>query len=70
MLANDAADQAPRILPRVDSMGDILGKNRKRPYLLLTTRPWPALCLRGPCWGRDINGQATLVEDLPRSTPT
>jgi hypothetical protein len=29
MLANDAADQAPRILPRVDSMGDILGKNRK-----------------------------------------
>jgi hypothetical protein len=51
MLANDAADQAPRILPRVDSMGDILGKNRKRPYLLLTTRPWPALCLRARCCG-------------------
>ncbi|GEQ77941.1 hypothetical protein CTTA_4946 [Comamonas testosteroni] len=65
MLANDAADQAPRILPRVDSMGDILGKNRKRPVSAADNKAVAAPLFEGTLlWGRDINGQATLVEDL------
>lgn len=67
MLANDAADQAPRILPRVDSMGDILGKNRKRPVSAADNKAVARPLFEGTLlWGRDINGQATLVEDLTK----
>ncbi|WP_052095265.1 PLxRFG domain-containing protein [Comamonas thiooxydans] len=65
MLANDAAEQAPRILPRVDSMGDILGKNRKRPVSAADNKAVARPLFEGTLlWGRDLNGQATLVEDL------
>lgn len=65
MLANDAADQAPRILPRVDSMGDILGKNRKRPVSAADNKAVARPLFEGTLlWARDINGQASLVEDL------
>lgn len=67
MLANDAADQAPRILPRVDSMGDILGKNRKRPVSAADNKAVARPLFEGTLlWARDINGQATLVEDLTK----
>ncbi|MPT10941.1 PLxRFG domain-containing protein [Comamonas sp.] len=67
MLANDAADQAPRILPRVDSMGDILGKNRKRPVSAADNKAVAHPLFEGTLmWGRDINGQAVLVEDLAK----
>ena len=67
MLANDAADQAPRILPRVDSMGDIVGKNRKRPVSAADNKAVARPLFEGTLlWARDINGQATLVEDLTK----
>ncbi|WP_155496348.1 PLxRFG domain-containing protein, partial [Comamonas testosteroni] len=67
MLANDAADQAPRILPRVDSMGDILGKNRKRPVSAADNKAVARPLFEGTLlWARDINGQASLVEDLTK----
>ncbi|MDH1477557.1 PLxRFG domain-containing protein [Comamonas thiooxydans] len=67
MLANDAADQAPRILPRVDSMGDILGKNRKRPVSAADNKAVARPLFEGTLlWGRDLNGQAVLVEDLAK----
>ena len=67
MLANDAADQAPRILPRVDSMGDIVGKNRKRPVSAADNKAVARPLFEGTLlWARDINGQASLVEDLTK----
>lgn len=67
MLANDAADQAPRILPRVDSMGDIVGKNRKRPVSAADNKAVARPLFEGTLlWGRDLNGQAVLVEDLAK----
>lgn len=67
MLANDAADQAPRILPRVDSMGDILGKNRKRPVSAADNKAVARPLFEGTLlWARDLNGQATLAEDLTK----
>ncbi|WP_155496420.1 PLxRFG domain-containing protein, partial [Comamonas testosteroni] len=67
MLANDAADQAPRILPRVDSMGDIVGKNRKRPVSAADNKAVARPLFEGTLlWARDLNGQAVLVEDLTK----
>ncbi|MVT28151.1 hypothetical protein GO496_04300 [Acidovorax citrulli] len=42
MLGNDAADMAPRLLPRVDSWRDLTRSRSPRP----TTRPWRARCSR------------------------
>lgn len=65
MLANDAADQAPRILPRVDSMGDIVGKNRKRPLSAEDNKAVARPIFEGTLmWGRDVDGKPTLVDDL------
>ncbi|WP_315128084.1 PLxRFG domain-containing protein [Comamonas antarctica] len=65
MLANDAADQAPRILPRVDSMGDIVGKNRKRPLSAEDNKAVARPIFEGTLmWGRDVDGKPALVDDL------
>ncbi|PIG09742.1 hypothetical protein [Comamonas sp. 26] len=63
MLANDAADMAPRILPRVESLGDL----KKKPVSAADNKAVGKPLFEGTLiWGRDENGKATLVEDLQK----
>lgn len=65
MLANDAADMAPRLLPRVDSLGDILGKNRKKAISAEDNKAVARPLFEGTLlWGRDLDGKPVLVDDL------
>ena len=65
MLANDAADMAPRLLPRVDSLGDILGKGRKKPISAADNKAVARPLFEGTLmWGRDLDGKPVLVDDL------
>ncbi|WP_159917913.1 PLxRFG domain-containing protein [Pantoea sp. 18069] len=67
MLANDAADRAPRILPRVESMGDIVGKNRKRPVSAEDNKAVARPLFEGTLlYGRDVDGKPALVDDLAK----
>ena len=67
MLANDAADRAPRILPRVESMGDIFGKDRKRPVSAEDNKAVARPLFEGTLvYGRDVDGKPALVDDLAK----
>ncbi|WP_158235165.1 hypothetical protein [Comamonas sp. 26] len=67
MLANDAADAAPRLIPRVESLRDMLGKDRKKPVSAADNKAVGKPLFEGTLiWGRDENGKATLVEDLQK----
>lgn len=67
MLANDAADQAPRLLPRVDSVGDIIGKDRKKPISADDNKAVARPLFEGTLmWGRDVDGKPALVDDLSK----
>ncbi|CAM4266814.1 Phage MuF C-terminal domain-containing protein [Comamonas aquatilis] len=63
MLANDAADMAPRILPRVESLGDL----KKKPVSAEDNKAVAKPLFEGTLiWARDENGKATLVDDLQK----
>ncbi len=63
MLANDAADMAPRILPRVESLGDL----KKKPVSAADNKAVARPLFEGTLiWARDENGKPTLVEDLQK----
>lgn len=63
MLANDAADMAPRILPRVESLGDL----KKKPVSAADNKAVARPLFEGTLiWARDENGKATLVDDLQK----
>lgn len=67
MLANDAADRAPRLLPRVDTMGDLVGKNRKTPVSAADNKALAKPLFEGTLlWGRDVDGKAVLVDELTK----
>jgi hypothetical protein len=64
MLANDAADRAPRLLPRVDTIGDLVGKNRKTPVSAADNKAVAKPLFEGTLlWGRDVDGKAVLVDE-------
>lgn len=63
MLANDAADLAPRILPRVESLGDL----KKKPVSAADNKAVARPLFEGTLiWARDENGKPTLVDDLQK----
>lgn len=67
MLANDAADRAPRLLPRVDTIGDLVGKNRKTPVSATDNKAVAKPLFEGTLlWGRDVDGKAVLVDELAK----
>jgi Large polyvalent protein-associated domain 3 len=67
MLANDAADRAPRLLPRVDTIGDLVGKNRKTPVSAADNKAVAKPLFEGTLlWGRDVDGKAVLVDELTK----
>lgn len=67
MLANDAADRAPRLLPRVDTVGDLVGKNRKTPVSAADNKAVAKPLFEGTLlWGRDVDGKAVLVDELTK----
>lgn len=63
MLANDAADMAPRILPRVETLGDL----KKKPVSAADNKAVARPLFEGTLiWARDENGKPTLVDDLQK----
>lgn len=67
MLANDAADRAPRLLPRVDTIGDLVGKDRKTPVSAADNKAVAKPLFEGTLlWGRDVDGKAVLVDELAK----
>ena len=67
MLANDAADRAPRLLPRVDTIGDLVGKNRKTPVSAADNKAVAKPLFEGTLlWCRDVDGKAVLVDELTK----
>ena len=63
MLANDAADMAPRILPRVESLGDL----KKKPVSAADNKAVARPLFEGTLiWARDENGKPALVDDLQK----
>ncbi len=67
MLANDAADRAPRLLPRVDTIADLVGKNRKTPVSAADNKAVAKPLFEGTLlWGRDVDGKAVLVDELAK----
>lgn len=61
MLGNDAADQAPRLLPRVDSWKDL----RKKPISAADNKAVAKPLFEGTLlWARDIDGTPVQVDDL------
>ncbi|WP_280192153.1 PLxRFG domain-containing protein [Delftia sp. PS-11] len=67
MLANDAADRAPRLLPRVDTLGDLIGKNRKTPVAAADNKAVARPLFEGTLtWARDVDGQPMQVDDLAK----
>lgn len=63
MLANGAADMAPRILPRVESLGDL----KKKPVSAADNKAVARPLFEGTLiWARDENGKPTLVDDLQK----
>ncbi len=67
MLANDAADMAPRILPRVETLSDL----KKKPVSAEDNKAIAKPLFEGTLiWARDENGKAVLVEDLQKRYET
>ncbi|TXH46820.1 MAG: PLxRFG domain-containing protein [Desulfurellales bacterium] len=67
LMANDAADFAPRLIPRVDSWRDIVGKDRKKPISAADNKAVAAPLFEGTLmWGRDTDGTPMRVTDLEK----
>lgn len=63
MLANDAADQAPRLLPRVETLADL----KKKPISAEDNKAVARPLFEGTLmWGRDVDGKPVLVDDLSK----
>ncbi|WP_232521756.1 hypothetical protein [Paracidovorax citrulli] len=61
MLGNDAADMAPRLLPRVDSWRDLT----KKPITAADNKAVARPLFEGTLmWARDIDGTPVLLDDL------
>nr|WP_255594907.1 PLxRFG domain-containing protein [Acidovorax sp. sif1233] len=61
LLANDAADFAPRLLPRVDSWRDLT----KKPISAEDNKALARPLFEGTLmWGRDVDGKPVLADDL------
>lgn len=66
-MANDAADFAPRLIPRVDTWKDIIGKARKQPITADDNKAVAKPLFEGTLlWGRDTDGTPVKVEDLAK----
>lgn len=67
MLANDAADAAPRLIPRVESLRDMLGKDRKKPVSAADNKAVARPLFEGTLtWARDENGKPAQVDVLQK----
>lgn len=63
MLGNDAADRAPRLLPRVETMADL----RKKPITAADNRAVAKPLFEGTLlWARDVDGKPILADDLTK----
>ncbi|MFG5779851.1 PLxRFG domain-containing protein [Comamonas sp. J-3] len=61
MLANDAADMAPSLLPRVESLADL----KKKPVSAEDNKAVAKPLFEGTLmWARDVDGTAVLSDDL------
>jgi hypothetical protein len=68
-LANDAADAAPRILPRVDKFSDLKfwGADGKKPLSAADNKAIGKALFEGTLlWGRDVDGSAVLVDAMQK----
>lgn len=64
-VANQAAQVAPRLIPRVETLGDMLGKNRKRAISVGDNQAIGKALNGGTLdWGRDQHGKAMPMDDL------
>ena len=64
-VANQAAQVAPRLIPRVETLGDMLGKNRKRAISVGDNKAIGKALFGGTLdWGRDQHGKAMPMDDL------
>lgn len=62
-LANEAADEAPRLLPRVETLADL----KKKPITAEDNKAIAKPIFEGTLiWGRDADGKAVLVDDLAK----
>ena len=62
-LANEAADAAPRLLPRVETLADL----KKKPITAADNKAIARPLFEGTLmWGRDVDGKAMLVDDLSK----
>jgi len=60
-----AADKAPTLLPHLDSIKDILGKNRKKPLTAADTKAIAAPIFEGTLiWARDAHGNPVKIQQL------
>lgn len=64
-LANEAANMAPRLLPRVETLGDMLGKQRKKPINAIDNAAIAKALFGGTLdWGRDQHGKVMPMDAL------
>lgn len=64
-VANQAAQVAPRLIPRVETLGDMLGKNRKRAISVADNKAIGKALFGGTLdWGRDQHGKAMPMDAL------
>lgn len=64
-VANQAAQVAPRLIPRVETLGDMLGKNRKRAISVADNQAIGKALNSGTLdWGRDQHGKAMPMDAL------
>ncbi|WP_423454265.1 PLxRFG domain-containing protein [Ottowia sp. VDI28] len=61
MMANDAANMAPRLLPRVETLADL----KKKPVSATDNKAVAKPLFEGTLmWGRDVDGKPMLADDL------
>ncbi|MCY0916226.1 PLxRFG domain-containing protein [Massilia sp. H27-R4] len=60
-----AADLAPTLLPKLENVADIVGKNRKKALTAADTKAIGAPIFEGTLtWARDAHGKPVKIEDL------
>lgn len=60
-----AADMAPTLLPKLEDISDVIGKNRKKPLTAQDTKAIGAPIFEGTLvWARDANGKPVKVKEL------
>ncbi|MDQ1817287.1 PLxRFG domain-containing protein [Massilia sp. CCM 9210] len=62
-----AADLAPTLLPKLENVADIVGKNRKKALTAADTKAIGAPIFEGTLtWARDANGKPVKIDDLEK----